>query len=172
MPHASLKFLAVAIVIIASVFGTKHKPIALRISASQLIYPSGQPIMVKIEAINQSAGPIALQQVSPWHAARLIITRDGAPVKANGEGSSLDWRFSAQALLRPRQAYAYHWHRDAPSYAYTYFNALTYWGYAALPPGRYTIVAQPVMVSAFSHGHALGPDAATASNELRIYVTN
>jgi hypothetical protein len=146
------------------------RPIALHLTASQSTYSEGQPILLKVEAVNESPDVVAVRQVAPWHAVTLTVMRDGAPIKPTGNVAPLDWRFGANAMLKPGQSYVYRWRTDSPTHTPVYFNALSYWGYPSLPPGHYTIVASPSIVSVFNHGRPVGPDAAATSNSLNIVI--
>jgi hypothetical protein len=154
----------------ASNIGAPRYAIVLRISASQTTYNEGEPIQLKVEAINISGDEVLIRQVAPWHAVTLAITRDGAAVPRTGSVLSADWPFSADAKVQPGRSYIFQWREATPPYTPIYYNPISDWGYRLLPPGKYTIVAYDYDASTRTHHHSLDVSANEPSNVLHITV--
>jgi hypothetical protein len=144
---------------------------ALRLSTSSATYKVGEPILLKLELINQSSGPLVIQPLTPWDAAELIVLRNGSEkVHASGSPSPKHWKSIAQMQLNPGETYAFRsWQPDAPS-GVAYFHPLSYWGYQQLPAGQYTIFATPLPVSAYFGGRHTEPRRDDRSNAVQIIV--
>ena len=147
--------------------------VRLRLTTSQHTFAAGQPILLKVEAVNISEEVIAVSEVVPWTAAQLVVARDGDviafdPLSLAGQRSS----FPAQFKLQPGEAYAYRYAEALPTGAgLQFFYPLSNWGYPqTLPSGHYTIVALPFNLAGTRGGEWFFAYHQEASNTVSIDI--
>ena len=117
-------------------------PVVLGLDVSKHVFYEGEPILIRITAVNRSSQAVAVLQNSPWEAAILVITEGGRTVIPSNGASGVRNRNPIFAPLQPGQNWIYQSYSDPQHY-----YALSNWGYNQLPPGHYTIVASPEITS-------------------------
>jgi hypothetical protein len=127
-----------------------NDPAVLRLEALKPVFKGGEPVLIKISALNRSSGVIDAAPVTPWEATYLVLIRNGHTLLTSGSPSGIRNRGIGSETLRPGESWIYQAWADQQPY-----TSVTNWGYWKVPPGNYIIVAvpeeTPIMVRGDKH---------------------
>ena len=136
------------------------RDIRLVIETDRTTYRVGDTVAVRLSFSNDAQAPITFVQYPPWRGTRLTITDSAGRVVTPASGPSYAYIVSTHPEKLVGGATRVRTWADRD-----WFN-LRQWGYAALAPGRYTIVGAPLLVVA-----GASPDSTVRSNRVTITVT-
>ena len=150
--------------------GPTNDPIAIRLTVLNRIVKVGNPVLIKVEIVNQSSQNISLRDRAPWEMVKLSIHAGEKVVQPTGSIAPLDYMTPIYPILHPGEARTYRFRSTSPNGS-DEFHSISDWGYQHLPAGQYTITASPVFVGVFGTTTKMLPvSPENRSNSLSIEV--
>lgn len=144
--------------------------LSLRLAVQNIHVVEGQPILIKVDAVNRSPEVTTLDVQTPWDAVQVNLLRDGATIRPAEPAAFLHWGFQPEITLQPADSYTYHW-RD-PSVGIGDYYPLSCWGFKQLlPAGQYTIYVSPAHLIGRRTGHWISPARNSISNKIKFTIS-
>ena len=147
-----------------------NDPIAIRLTVLNRIVKVGNPVLIRVEIVNQSSQNISLRDRAPWEMVKLSIHAGEKVVQPTGSIAPLDYMTPIYPILHPGEAHTYRFRSTSPN-GLDEFHSISDWGYQHLTPGQYTITASPVFVGVFGTTTKMLPvSPENRSNSLSVEV--
>jgi hypothetical protein len=147
-----------------------NDPLRIQIATDGKTYARNQAILVTVSVVNGSDTKQAVYATVPWDAVRLVIFKaDGTEIPLPKFRSTEHYRMPLDVPIEPNQSFTYGWW-DARGETIQHSFDISKWGYGALPPGRYTVVAWPWALGSYVHGHPVPVSRSSHSNAIDITV--
>ncbi len=145
----------------------------IRLSAAQSSVAVGENIFLRVQVVNRTSEAFAVSDLTPWDAVHVTLTEEGRVIAPSSRYvAPYHYKFPGQVVVDPEQAFTYRWMPMTGSGQPAFYYPLSYWGYSQrLAPGRYSIVATPILVAARQHGRWLNQDRKLQSNAVNVTVT-
>ncbi len=127
------------------------------LEVQQPTYLSGDTVRIHIRLINRTDNDAAIEFAPPQYMFRLMVTRNGQPVRPETDVENTAGITLAVYELKPNTP------REISS---IFWLPLTMWGYRIREPGDYAIQAIPHMYSL--RGHLIQDTSEVRSNKARF----
>ncbi len=140
--------------------------VELRIETSRAAYRVGDTVRVRLAFWNRASAPIRFIQFPPWGDVRLVLLDGAGHVVTPPHGPADIYLVGTHPEDLPAgEAHVRGWDNQQ------WFD-LRMWGFALLPPGRYTLRGSPMLVTGreFPDSALRSPDLSLRSNEVTFTV--